>query len=272
MDNKGVILAVVLSVLYVISVQAETTSINYGDFTGVTVQYTNVTEESSTDDVPLYGTPTIDGDSLEFDELSFFASTPDDFSGGGDITDGKLAGKLEAFDLYYVDTIHFEEWGDVTIAGSGGSLTSATVTNKIYIKVKEINGFSVPDMTFDPIDMVFDVSDGDWNLADDGTTINQDWSGDLTVDVTSELRDFYITDEYADLYGANPMLEQLLATGFVTEVDFTLENQLLAIAEVGSVSHIAKKETDGLRVTSAPEPATLLLLGLGGLVLRRRKA
>lgn len=90
------------------------------------------------------------------------------------------------------------------------------------------------------------------------------------VDITAQLREFYNLGTYSDLYGSNALLENLLATGLATEVDFTLDNTLLAISEAGSTAFIAKKETDGLRVTSVPEPATMLLFGFGGLLLRRK--
>ena len=68
-------------------------SINYGDFTGTTVTYTDVIESSG--DVleapePLYGAPSgITGDLLDFDPTTFFADAPPT-----DITDGSLSFSL----------------------------------------------------------------------------------------------------------------------------------------------------------------------------------
>src|SRR5262245_6656687 len=49
-------------------------SINYGDFNGDNVKFLDVTE-SSDDPLPLYGAPTVSGDSLSFSPQQFFAKS-----------------------------------------------------------------------------------------------------------------------------------------------------------------------------------------------------
>jgi hypothetical protein len=48
----------------VLGSRADAASINHGNFMGSTVTYVDVTEASATDAVPLYGMPSVFGDSL----------------------------------------------------------------------------------------------------------------------------------------------------------------------------------------------------------------
>ncbi len=239
---------------------ADPNAFYYNDITGVNVKYTNLWEISGTDPgTALYNTPTYGGgDCIEFDDLFFSAYASG--ASGSDSTDGTLNGKIESKPNHYIDVIQFEEYGDYDLSGFSND-AYVSVTNKMYIKVKEIDFQDVEDFTV-VVDMVITPSDGTWSLSSSednpgsAPEITDDWSGILDVDVTQIIRD------------------EGYATGFATEVDFTMENNLTALSQDGTEAFIAKKETDGMKITTCdvPEPATIAVLGLGGLFFRRRKA
>ena len=48
-------------------------AINYGSFMGTDVTYVDVTESSATDPVPLFGAPSVSGNSIDFNPVGFDA-------------------------------------------------------------------------------------------------------------------------------------------------------------------------------------------------------
>jgi hypothetical protein len=54
-------------------------------------------------------------------------------------------------------------------------------------------------------------------------------------------------------------------------VRVVIDNQLVAVSEAGTVAFIKKKEIGGVAITVVPSPASLALVGLGGLVAARRR-
>ncbi|NLX07852.1 MAG: PEP-CTERM sorting domain-containing protein [Phycisphaerae bacterium] len=242
---------VVVAAVAVFVGSAVATPINYGDFTGVTMRYQQISEDSGTDPLPLYNSPTLVGDTLQFNNLSFYSSSS---GNAADTTDGNLMGWIEAKVGSVIQSIAFDEYGDVSLNGSPLKWGYASVTNTIFVQVHEIDRVAVAPFTF-TIDMVMTPSDGDWTLMDDGYG-SWDWEGHLLADVTQALRD------------------KGYATGYATKLYFEMDNTLNTSSETGTSAYIAKKLTDGLKVTASvevPEPITVLLMGLGLGLLRVRR-
>lgn len=241
-------LSVVAIGMLVVSV-AQGVPINYGNFHGVSVVYQQVTEDSTTDPTPLYGAPSISGDSLNFSPVSFGASATG--AGGIDLTDGTLATSLVSIAGYYIEKIQFSERGDYTLFGNGTTNTNATVTNSMFIRITHATGGDITPVTA-TVNMTFNPSDGTYDLVND-PGIGIIWQGDTLVDIDAMLAAAGYGDRKA------------------TKVDITIDNTLAVLSEAGTTAYIKKKQAEGVTITAiVPEPATIGLLLLGGLWLRRR--
>jgi hypothetical protein len=155
---------------------------------------------------------------------------------------------------YYIDSIRFQEFGDTTLTGTGGSATRSSVAASLFAMVTEVDNVALDFPIFSSLNMSV-PGGGAWTLAG-GPITGQLWSGSLSLNLTT-------------------LLQAWGVSGHATEVYFSLDNTLTTSSEVGSSSFIAKKAA-GLTVTpiilEIPEPGTVsvLLLGIGLFFLKRR--
>lgn len=240
-----------LSLGGLIAANSTAAPINYGDFSGSTVVFKQVTEDSATDAVPLFGAPTVAGNSLDFNPIGFASSS----SGGStDNTTGVLTFDIDANPGNFISMVKIAESGDYNIFGTGGLGTEATVSAAVFIDVIEVDGVGVAGVNGNA-NLVFTPSDGDYNLQDDGFAIAAIFEGILDYDVEQLLID-----------------EGVSFVNGATKVRVELNNVLTTTSESGSQSFIQKKDFDGMSVTIVPEPGTLALAGAGiGLTLTRRR-
>jgi PEP-CTERM motif len=226
--------------------------INYGDFVGTTVNFLQVTEDSGTDPTPLYGSPTVSGDALDFNPVSFnsFASG----AGGVDITDGTLTLMMTSQSGNFIDQIQFDEAGDFTLTGFAGNAFAA-VTANFFLDIQEVDGVGITPINIATA-MTFTPSNGDFDLLNDGPgpLVNGSWSGMLLIDITQAL----IDNNIPFVNGA-------------TKVSVTFDNTLTALSDDGTSAFIAKKDVGGVGITVVPEPASLGLLALGALATLGRR-
>lgn len=225
--------------------------INYGNFLGSNVQFLNVTEDSGTDPLPLFGPPIVVADTLDFNPTSFNSLSSGPF--GVDITDGTLGFFVEALPGHFLDALVIKEAGDVTLAGFGGPGTVAAVFTSVFVNILEVDGVGVT-----PINLIgtlaFTPSAGDYDLLTDaggGPFYNTIWTGVLTIDLTDALTNSGVPFDLG-----------------VTKIGVVLDNTLLTVSELGTSSFIAKKN---VQISIVPEATSVLMvsLAMGGLVLHR---
>ena len=232
--------------------------INYGNFVGTTVTYVAVTEDSNSGDtLPLFGPPTVSGNSLDFNPVGFSATASG--AGGNDITDGNLTFMVVAKPGYAINSLSLSEAGDTTLAGFGTNATFTKVTGTGVLNVNEVDGVGIGALAL-PFSMTFTPSSGDYGLTTDfgggpGGTIA--WSGGIPFNLNAILA----ANSIPFVAGA-------------TKISINLDNTLTALSQAGTFSLIAKKDFGGLSVTvNVPEPTTVLLggLALAGLAVCRRR-
>lgn len=217
---------------------------------GTNVDWTAVTESSTTDTEPLYGAPVAVGDSLVFTPTPTFAASASG-AGAADVTTGTLAITIAAKGGFSIPFVSVVETGSyvLTDPGSIGTLaTSAKVSGAMSVSITKADGGAI----FFPLPLdaltVITVPDQPWEIGDDPLT------GGFTATM------------FVDIDALKP--------GFITVVDevtINLNNTLQANSEAGTTADIIK---DSFTI-GVPEPSTGLLLGSGMLLallaMRRRR-
>lgn len=228
-------------------------AINYGDFGGNTVDYLQVTEDSNSGDTPpLFGAPSVTGDSIDFNPVGFSASSA---GVGSDLTDGNLKFDVKSDQGFAIKNISFAEAGDTGMAGVGTDGTSTSVSANVFINIKEVDGAPINVVAL-ATQLAMSPSGGTFGLATDGggnPFFVSPWSGSLLVDINQALIDNNIPFNLG-----------------ATLISVNIDNTLSASSEAGTTAFIAKKDFGGLSVTvnkpgggEIPEPSTIALLALG---------
>lgn len=223
------------------------TPINYGNRAGATVDFLNITEDSSTDPTPLFGSPTAVVDSLVFNPVSFASFSS---NGSFDLTDGTLTTMVDARPGNFIPTVNITESGDYTLAGTGSPSTWCSASLSVFVTVYEVNDVAVNAFT-QSFTGTFSPNGGFFSLPANAANAAV-WNGSGTLNVDAMVAAAGFAGQHA------------------TRIQITLDNSLITFSEPGTLAHIKKKQSGGV-IINVPTPGALGLLGLGGLVATRRR-
>lgn len=202
---------------------ANAAPINYGNFLvpvpPAFVAFTNVTESSGTDPVPLYGPPAPYPVGLSFNPAGFVASAA---GGAADITDGQLNFSVLGAALtptvgVGIAGISLLEGGDFSLVGLGTAATSVFAGASMRVNVTEIDGIPVA-----PIPLFANGGFATNLLLSPGLV--QPWQAGVSVPISAQLA--------------------VLGVPFnigATKVDVVIDNVLIALSEPATAALIAKK-------------------------------
>ncbi|HVM61194.1 MAG TPA: hypothetical protein VMV72_10040 [Verrucomicrobiae bacterium] len=227
-------------------VKAQTTT-NYGNVVGTDVIYSNVSETATSPAtaVPLYGAPTAVGNEILFTHMTFSAIQS---NGASDTTAGLMHTDIVSKGGFgqFIGQLQLQEVGQVTLAGTGTSATSASISNEVVATVLAVDFTPLAQpVTFTA--WMTSTHGGEWTLP---PPINgQNWSGSVTLNIANDLANAGYSSD-------------------ATMVDLEVYNQLDTTSEPGTTSFISKKAS-GVQVMTVmiPEPGSFVLLVLGGALL-----
>ena len=247
----------------ILSQPALAAQINYGTHMGTHVTYVNVTEDSGADEpLPLFGAPTVTGNSIDFNPVGFDAVSA---NGGSDITDSNLTFMVTAKSGSRISSISFSEIGDTTLAGNvapGSMETASAVFADGVLDIHEVDFQGINHISV-PFSLTFNPSGGTYFLGTDGgggPIFNTQWSGSVTLDIDAILiaNGFVIPPGPID------------PDGGATKISINLDNTLVAVSQNGTSAIINKKDFGGISIRAnvpgepggdveIPEPGTVML-------------
>jgi hypothetical protein len=239
---------------------ARAAQINYGSHMGTNVTFVNVTEDSGADEpLPLFGAPTVTGNSMDFNPTGFDSSSTDADS---DITDSNLVFMVTAKSGSRIESLTLTEAGDTTQSGNvppGSMGTASAVFASGVLDIHEVDFVGINHISV-PFAFTFSPSGGTYFLGTDGgggPIFNTQWNGSVTLDIEAIL----VANGFTDFFGA-------------TKVSIDMDNTLTTISQQGTSASIAKKDFGAIVRTVVPEPATWALAALGAAVsiLRRHRS
>jgi len=216
--------------------------ITLGDFSGATVEFTNVVA----DDGAQIGAATLNGDSLEFTPRLSSGSA----GGSSGATAATLTFGLAAKSGFAIDAFIAQANGIYSLTGLGTGLTNAMEGIFIQLIIDEVDGNPIA-----PVTQNLGVSGG-FNLL-----ANADEDQPWAVGVGGNLPGILTSNSVPFTFGA-------------THAFITFTDTLSTASEDGSTATIRKDAfsvgAETIPTTAVPEPSSLCLVGLGVMAAYRR--
>jgi hypothetical protein len=267
--------AAVLVLVAVLSRPSSAAQVNYGTHMGTHVTYINVTEDTgATEPLPLFGAPTVTGNTIDFNPVGFDAATA---GAASDITNSNLVFMVTAKSGSRISAITLSEAGDTTLGGTvapGSTGTASAVFASGVLDIHEVDFQGINHISV-PFSFSFTPSGGTFFLGTDGgggPIFNTQWTGSVTIPVEQILiaNGFNITPGLID------------PDSGATKISIDLDNTVNAVSQTGT-SALMNKTDFGAQVVRAnvpgepggdpeiPEPSSVVLAGLAlaGLLMRR---
>lgn len=221
----------------------------YADQTGASFFFQNMQEDTTTagDPEPIFGAPTVSGDTLIFTPTAFASNAS---GGASDQTNGTFRVDIVSQDntSIAIEELLVTELGDYSLTGAGTSGTTASALAGAFLVINEVN------VAGSIIATALATSVTDF-VSFDTPTQAGGWTLSLYADISAFLDPFYSDDVFA------------------TSVSVVWNNDLATNSELGTTAQIQKKiGLPAVTMEVIPEPGTGLLVGMGllGMALRRR--
>ena len=235
-------LACLIGLLVLVARPVWAAPISLGDFTGATVEFTDVVADDGT----LIGPATLNGDSLDFSPRLSSGSA----GGSSSATVATLTFGLAAKPGFAIDSFTAEAYGILSLTGLGTALTTAMEAIKIDLIIDEVDGNPIAPVT-QPISasVLFQLFPNPFE--------DEPWS----VLAGASLPGILTLHSVPFTFGATHAL-----------ISFT--DTLSTTSEDGSTASIRKDTfsvaAETIPMTAVPEPSSLCLVGLGVMAAYRR--
>jgi hypothetical protein len=235
---------------------ARAAMIDYGstnDFSGGgKVAYLDITESSDISALPLYGTPQVSVNTLDFDPDSFGGTA---IGGASNTVNGMISFGVQPQAGYYLDTVALQEFGDYTMVGAGTTQTVLQLSAPVTVTITEVDNAPITPVVITTALTLAPSASGHYDLTND-SGVNVPWQGDLLIDLDVEL----------DIAGVS-------YTFGATSVEISIDNTMGLQSETASSVSARLGDTAAVATVSIPEPTTLVLAlaGACGLALARRR-